>query len=322
MDSGMSVEKYPDPTWTNKIEHIDGKGYVNVRVTKVISVGDMHFIYLESTDNYVNMNLGVISYTGELKPVVVQDAVARYKNDGTRVDFAGWTLQRDENGNWGFQINNIIKQVVKPELPEPQPQPQPQSQAQTKPVKKAKPVQKTTDKEENEDLYEVFKFYLDAFSILCREDEEKTSTCKKAGIVNTAAAKRNDLRRVLFVVQNVMTKEFPDGQTRSTIIRNELIQNGVIKLRIYKTFVEKMIIAWDCDVKEEIISKKGVFLHNPEESAILALEWGGYTPNAEENLFDKINEIIKNRVLNNSVNDFSRARLGQKKQTSNHQKTL
>ena len=74
--------------------------------------------------------------------------------------------------------------------------------------------------------------------------------------------------------------------------------------------------------EEERISKKGVFLHNPEESAILALEWGGYTPNAEENLFDKINETIKKRVLDNSVNDFSRIRLGQKKQISNHQKTL
>ena len=105
-------------------------------------------------------------------------------------------------------------------------------------------------------------------------------------------------------------------------VKYELIQNGVIKLRIYKTFVEKMIVAWDYDVKEEIISKKGVFLHNPEESAILALEWGGYTPNAEKNLFDKINETIKNRVLNNSVNDFSRVRLIQKKQTNNHQKTL
>lgn len=277
--------KYPDPTWTNKIGHIDEKNYVDIKISKIISVGDMHFIYLESVDIHVNMNLGTIVYTGDLPSGITKGVFAKYMDAGSRLDFGMWTLQRDENNKWLFHENDI-KQVLKNVQPKIQ-----YVVPTVKTVKKEKPKYNY----ENENLYEVFKIYLEYFSILCHKAENKTPMYKKSGLAIDAVIKCNDLRRLLLAVQMVLETDLSGGQSKSVVIRNALISNGIMRLRDCAGFVKKMILAWNRDIKERIIDRKGVFLRGAEQSSILAVEWLGFTPNTEKSIFDKVGYIVKKR---------------------------
>ncbi len=277
--------KYPDPTWTNKIGHIDEKNYVDIKISKIISVGDMHFIYLESVDIHVNMNLGTIVYTGDLPSGITKGVFAKYMDAGSRLDFGMWTLQRDENNKWLFHENDI-KQVLKNVQPKIQ-----YVVPAVKTVKKEKPKYNY----ENENLYEVFKIYLEYFSILCHKAENKTPIYKKSGLAIDAVIKCNDLRRLLLAVQMVLETDLSGGQSKSVVIRNALISNGIMRLRDCAGFVKKMILAWNRDIKERIIDRKGVFLQGAEQSSILAVEWLGFTPNTEKGIFDKVGYIVKKR---------------------------
>lgn len=280
--------KYPDPTWTNKIGHIDEKNYVDIKISKIISVGDMHFIYLESVDIHVNMNLGTIVYTGNLPSGITEGVFAKYMDAGNKLDFGMWTLQRDENNKWLFHENDI-KQVLK--------NIQPKTQYVVPVVKTVKTVKKEKPKHnyENENLYEVFKIYLEYFSILCHKAENKTPIYKKSGLASDAVIKCNDLRRLLLAVQMVLETDLSGGQSKSVVIRNALISNGIMRLRDCAGFVKKMILAWNRDVKERIIDRKGVFLRGAEQSSILAVEWLGFTPNTEKGIFDRVGYIVKKR---------------------------
>ena len=311
----MVVVKYPDPTWVNKIGYVDDKDYITVKITKITTVSNMHFIYLESLDNHVNMNLGTIVYTGDLEPCVKEGAVVKYMDNGNKLDFITCILQRDKDCKWVFQqksINQVLETV--------------QSESGNTKICNVKSVKKeeTKAKEKSKELYEVFDFYLEAFSILCHEDEKHTPKYKKAGIVKDTVVKCDGLRKLLFVVQMFLTKGFYGEQLNSVVIRDTLIKtdNIAIGLRNSVGFVKKMVLAWNCDVRKKIIDKNGVFLQNPEQSSILALELLGYVPDTEKTVLKKIKKAIDKREFDRVVNNFDAARIVRRKRIMGRPKTL
>ena len=309
----MVVVKYPDPTWVNKIGYVDDKDYITVKITKITTISNMHFIYLESLDNHVNMNLGTIVYTGDLEPCVKEGAVVKYMDNGNKLDFITCILQRDKDCKWVFQqksVNQVLETV--------------QSESKNTKICNVKSVKKeeTKAKEKSKELYEVFDFYLEAFSILCHEDEKHTPKYKKAGIVKDTVVKCDGLRKLLFAVQTVLTTDLSEEQSKSVVIRNILLENGIMRLRNSVGFVKKMVLAWNCDVRKKIIDKNGVFLQNPEQSSILALELLGYVPNTEKTVLKKIKKAIDKREFDRVVNNFDAARIVRRKRIMGRPKTL
>lgn len=307
----------PEPSFVQPISDVDGKDFVDVVVDKVVSVGDIHFIYFKSTEAHVKINLGSISYTGILQPVVSQGAMARYSVNGSRVDFDGWSLVRDKNYKWVFE-ENLLRSVVKEVLPEPVVITKP-----VQPVSDKKTTKKTETTIKQKELYEIFNFYFESFTLLCHEDYSKMPSYKKLGYISKNEEKYRDLRRLLLAVQMILEKEQGIDRLKPDVIKSALIENAILKIRESTRFVRQMVAAWDNDRNEKIINRKGMFLKVTDKSSVLDVDWTGVIPGMESGVFKRIEKLVKKRDIDMALEDFDAAQLKRKKQVrGRNSKTL
>ena len=302
--------KEPEPSFVQPISSVD-KNFVNVVIDRIVSVKNMHFIYLKSTDPHVKMNLGTIAYIGDLKPGIEQGSVAIYTLGGEKIDFYGWTLFRDENNKWVFK-ENLLKKVV----PEVKPQPV-QQIVQKKEEKPKEPVVKP------EELCEIFNFYLETFTILSLRDYDKLPQNKKEGTIDKTHEQSRELRRLLRAAQMIIENGQHKSHLVSDVIRNALIENGILKIRSCAKFVRRIIIAWNRDVRNDVIDEKGVFLRSIDKSGVLDIDWNGIIPSTEPDVFKRIEKAVKKRQFDKAIDSFDAGRfIGLESINKRRRKTL
>ena len=255
------------------------KKFINVKISKITSVGNMHFIYLESMDAGVNINLGSVVYTGNLQLGIETGAKAIYSYDGTKLVFPGWTMARDKDYKWQFEANNI-KPADENEF-----QPQKVQESQKPKIEKSSI------------LCEVFDFYFSSVSRLYRMDYDARPLYKKTDTMDERIKKIDDLRKCLFVAQDLLNAEIPLDEITQEDIRVALSNRGGTRVKNTYGFIKNMIRAYNADVKNNRISKKGQFLKASEKSSVLNMDWAGFSPNTEKNFLKKVQAVINNRMV-------------------------
>lgn len=275
-DNGGRYQEPENPCFQHN-SAMDRK-FINVKISRITSVGNMHFIYLESMDAGVNINLGSVVYTGDLQLGIEAGAKAIYSYDGSKLVFPGWTMARDKDYKWKIEANNI-KPAGENEF-----QPQKVQESQKPKIEKSSI------------LCEVFDFYFASVSRLYRMDYDARPLYKKTETMDERIKKIDDLRKWLFVAQDLLNAELPVDKITQEDVRFALSNRGGTRVKNAYGFIKNMIRAYNADIKNSRINKNGQFLKASEKSSVLNVDWSGFRPNTEKNFLKKVQAVIDNRL--------------------------
>ena len=270
--------------------------YVNIKVTNIINVGKMQFIYIAPTDAHVRMSMGPIVYSGDSVLGAKVGDYAKYINDGDRIDFEGWSLVRDEKRNWVVKKNNA-KAVVEKQVKSGS------GITENYNIKKTEPDVILKPKE----LVEAFRFYYEAFCNLSEYALKINPAYKKEWRISRNKELAKYLESVLFVVQDFVESGQFGTKINSLYIRDVLQQKGVPEVNGFVIFIKKMICAYNGDKGRKVINADGEFIDFSEKSNIMKVELFRINVNADKSVTDKITDLVRLRKVRQAEIDIAAA---------------